>query len=285
MAMREIVQTIRGEAVSEGAGVTVHRTIGTPARRHLDPFLMLDHFGSNDPDDYIAGFPDHPHRGFVTLTYMLDGHMIHRDSMGNEGDLRTGGAQWMRAASGVIHSEMPRQSDGLMRGFQLWINLPAAEKMGDPAYQELSPEAIPEVQRDGAAVRVLAGAFGDVRGPIDDPGTGLQYLDVDLRPGWAFRHALDEELTAFVNVFEGDAQVAGQPLPLHHLGVLGGGDGVEVEAGADGTRFILVAGRPLKEPIVQHGPFVMNTREEIEQALTDYRDGTLVRRRAAVTAA
>ncbi|MGD2082918.1 MAG: pirin family protein, partial [Chromatiales bacterium] len=157
--MREIVQTIRGEAVSEGAGVTVHRTIGTPARRHLDPFLMLDHFGSNDPDDYIAGFPDHPHRGFVTLTYMLDGHMIHRDSMGNEGDLRTGGAQWMRAASGVIHSEMPRQSDGLMRGFQLWINLPAAEKMGDPAYQELSPEAIPEVQRDGAAVRVLAGVF------------------------------------------------------------------------------------------------------------------------------
>jgi redox-sensitive bicupin YhaK (pirin superfamily) len=285
MAMREIVQTIRGAAVSEGAGVTVHRTIGTPARRHLDPFLMLDHFGSNDPDDYIAGFPDHPHRGFVTLTYMLDGHMMHRDSMGNEGDLRTGGAQWMRAASGVIHSEMPRQSDGLMRGFQLWINLPAAEKIGDPAYQELSPEAIPEVHREGAAVRVLAGEFGDVRGPIDDPSTGLQYLDVDLRPGWAFRHALDEDLTAFVNVFEGDARVAGQPLPLHHLGVLGGGDGVEVEAGADGARFILVAGRPLKEPIVQHGPFVMNTREEIEQALTDYRDGTLVRRRAAVTAA
>jgi hypothetical protein len=282
MTIRTITQLVRASAVSEGAGVTVHRTIGTPARRHLDPFLMLDHFGSDDPSEYIAGFPDHPHRGFVTLTYMLDGHMLHQDSMGNRGDLRSGGAQWMKAASGVIHSEMPQQSDGLMRGFQLWINLPAAQKMSDPGYQEFPPDAIPEVQADGARVRLLSGEYGGQTGPISDPGTHVQYLDVHLEPQRTFTHPLDSAMSAFVCVFEGDAAMGDASLPRHTLAILGAGDTVEITAGATGARFILVAGHPLNEPIVQYGPFVMSTREEIEQALADYRDGRLVQKKATM---
>lgn len=281
MDTRNIIQLVRAHEVTEGAGVTVHRTLGTPARRHLDPFLMLDHFSSDDPDDYSAGFPDHPHRGFITLTYMLDGHMLHRDSMGNEGDLRTGGAQWMKAASGVIHSEMPRQTGGLMRGFQLWINLPAAHKMSEPAYQDIAPEAIPAHAAPGVRVRVLAGAHAGVRGPIADPLTHLHYLDVGLEPGAHFirENAADAGHATFIYVFEGDAAVAGQAVPRHHFAVLGPGERLEVGAGSDGARFILVSGRPIGEPIVQYGPFVMNTREEIDRAMADYRDGKLVRQR------
>lgn len=280
MDTRGITRLVRAHEVTEGAGVTVHRTLGTPTVRHLDPFLLLDHFSSDDPDDYIAGFPDHPHRGFVTLTYMLDGHMLHRDSMGNEGDLRTGGAQWMKAARGVIHSEMPRQTGGLMRGFQLWINLPAAHKMSDPAYQDIAPEAIPVHEAPGARVRVLAGEHSGVQGPIDDPLTRLQYLDVELASDAQFirRSAADADHNAFIYVFEGGAAIAGQPVPRHHFAVLGPGERVEMAAGEEGARFILVSGRPIGEPIVQYGPFVMNTREEIEQAFADYRDGRLVRR-------
>jgi len=278
--IRHAGQFIQAHAVSEGAGVTVHRTIGTPALRHLDPFLMLDHFGSDDPDHYIAGFPDHPHRGFVTLTYMLDGHMEHRDSMGNRGDLRAGGAQWMKAASGVIHSEMPRQSNGLMRGFQLWINLPASEKMSDPAYQEFSPDAIPEVRSAGIAVRILAGEYAGVRGVVDDPHTDVRYLDIRLAPGMRFETPLPDTHAGFIYVFEGSARLAGQSLPQHGLSVLGSGDTVRIEAGDATARLILVAGRPIGEPVVQYGPFVMNTREEIEQAIADYRDGRLARHKA-----
>jgi len=283
MSSRAILQLIRALPVSEGAGVTAHRTIGTPALHHLDPFLMLDHFGSDDPEEYIAGFPDHPHRGFVTFTYMLDGHMLHRDSMGNRGDLRAGGAQWMKAASGVIHSEMPQQSNGLMRGFQLWINLPAAEKMSDPAYQEFSPERIPEVRQDGARVKLLMGEYGGQGGPIKDEVTQVQYLDVRLDARRGFTHALPQEHTAFVYVFEGDAVLSRQALPHHTLAVLGPGDAVEIQAGEEGARFLLVSGRPLNEPVAQYGPFVMNTREEIDQAMRDYRDNALVRKKAAVT--
>ncbi len=279
MTVRRVAQLIRASAVTEGAGVTVHRTIGTPACRHLDPFLMLDHFGSDDPDEYIAGFPDHPHRGFITLTYMLDGHMLHQDSMGNRGDLRAGGVQWMKAASGVIHSEMPQQTQGLMRGFQLWINLPAADKMSDPAYQEFSPEAIPVADEGGRRVRVICGSYAGRTGPIDDPGTRVQYLDVTLTAGRRFAHPVDADMTAFVYVFEGEVALADRPLPQHSLAVLEKGDTVEI-ASAGGARFILVAGRPLHEPIVQYGPFVMNTRAEIEQAFADYRDNRLVRKKA-----
>jgi redox-sensitive bicupin YhaK (pirin superfamily) len=281
MKDRTVTQLITALAISEGAGVTVRRTIGTPGLRNLDPFLMLDEFGSDNPDEYIAGFPNHPHRGFITFTYMLDGHMLHQDSMGNRGDLRPGGAQWMKAASGVIHSEMPQQSNGLMRGFQLWINLPAAEKLSDPAYQEFSPEHIPEVRQGGTLVKLLIGEYQGRSGPIKDPSTHVQYLDVILESDTTFSQALTAEHTAFIYVFEGEALVADKPIPQHTLGVLGPGAHVEVAAGPRGARFILVSGRPIGEPIVQYGPFVMNTREEIDQARRDYRDDHLVRRKAS----
>ncbi len=281
--IRTVRQLIQAAAVTEGAGVTVHRTLGTPALRRLDPFLMLDHFGSDDPDDYIAGFPDHPHRGFITFTYMIDGHMRHQDSMGNKGDLRSGGAQWMKAASGVIHSEMPQQSNGLMRGFQLWINLPAAEKMADPVYQEFSPEAIPEIRQGAVRVRLLAGNYGGKRGVIDDPGTDVQYLDITLDPEAVFARDLANSYNAFVYVYEGSATTGAATLPQHSLAVLGEGDQVEIVGGEAGARFILVAGKPIGEPVVQYGPFVMNTQAEIEQAFRDYQAGHLVRKKAQMT--
>jgi redox-sensitive bicupin YhaK (pirin superfamily) len=283
MTSRPIRQLVPAFEVSEGAGVTVHRSIGTPALRNLDPFLMLDHFGSDNPDEYIAGFPDHPHRGFITFTYMLDGHMEHRDSMGNRGDLKAGGVQWMKAASGVIHSEMPQQTNGLMRGFQLWINLPAREKMSAPAYQEFSSASIPEVALDNGRVRVLAGQFGATRGVIEDPATDVLYLDTSLAADARFSLPLNDTHNAFAYVFEGSASVAGESLAKHTLAVLGLGDTVEIQAGTSGARFILVAGRPIGEPVVQYGPFVMTTREEIEQAFEDYRDGRLVQARATMT--
>ncbi len=282
MTARTIKQFIQATAVSEGAGVTVHRTIGTPALRHLDPFLMLDYFNSDNPDDYIAGFPDHPHRGFITLTYMLDGHLLHRDSMGNEGDLRSGGAQWMKAASGVIHSEMPKQIDGLMRGFQLWINLPRSEKMSAPGYQEFSPQAIPTVQTSTASVRVLCGQYQGTVGPIKDPLTDVQYLDVNLPANTTFTHTLAPALQGFIYLFEGEANVTATSLPTHSFAVLGEGDQLAITAGAQGARCIIVAGKPIREPIVQYGPFVMTSREEINQAVHDYNNGTLVQQRAAM---
>lgn len=281
--IRTVRQLVQAAAVTEGAGVTVHRTLGTPALRRLDPFLMLDHFSSDDPDDYIAGFPDHPHRGFITFTYMIDGHMQHQDSMGNKGDLRSGGAQWMKAASGVIHSEMPQQSNGLMRGFQLWINLPAKEKMTDPVYQEISPGAIPEIHQGGVHVRLLAGEYRSKRGVIDDPRTDVQYLDVALDPGAIFARDLANSYNAFVYVYEGSATTGAATLPQHSLAVLGEGDQVEIVAGEAGARFILVAGKPIGEPVVQYGPFVMNTQAEIEQAFRDYQAGQLVRKKAQMT--
>lgn len=281
MSNRQIEKLIPARAVTEGAGVTVHRTIGTPALRNLDPFLMLDHFSSDDPDDYIAGFPDHPHRGFITLTYMLDGHMLHQDSMGNKGDLKSGGAQWMKAASGVIHSEMPQQTAGLMRGFQLWINLPAKEKMTAPAYQEYSPEAIPQYSTAGMCLKVLCGQYQDIHGPIEDPHTDVQYFDVTLEPDRTFTHQLASDMQAFIYVFEGAATVASTALPQHTFAVLSAGENIQVSASADGARFILVAGQPIGETIVQYGPFVMATESEIQQALADYRDGKLVQHKAA----
>ena len=280
MTTRKIAQLVQAAPLAEGAGVTVHRTIGTPSLRHLDPFLMLDHFGSDDPDQYIAGFPDHPHRGFITLTYMLDGHMLHQDSMGNKGDLNAGGIQWMNAASGVIHSEMPQQTEGLMRGFQLWINLPATEKMSDPSYQEFSAAAIPVANEGDVKVRVLSGSYAGCTGPIDDPNTDVRYFDVALSSGAEFAYDLPAEMTAFIYAYQGHGQVAGGPVPTHALARLSDGKRFEISA-TDELRFILVAGRPIGEPIAQHGPFVMTSREEIEQAFSDYHDGTFVRTRAA----
>ena len=280
MKNRKIIQIVAAHEVTEGAGVSVFRSIGTPARRNLDPFLMLDQFSTSDPDDYIAGFPDHPHRGFNTFTYMIDGHMRHGDSMGNRGDLGPGGAQWMKAGSGVIHSEMPQQESGLMRGFQLWINLPAEQKMTAPEYQDIQPQAIPEVNKDGVTVRLIAGTFDGQQGPVSDPNTGFHFLDVLLQNGSRYVQFLPENHTAFIYLFGGTVMVGDQRLEEQQLAVLDDGEQVTITADNDSARFLLVAGRAIGEPIVQYGPFVMNTRDEIEQALADYRDDKLVQTRA-----
>lgn len=278
-----VARVIPATAVPEGAGVVVHRTIGTAALRNYDPFLLLDHFGSDNPDEYIAGFPSHPHRGFITFTYMLDGHMQHQDSMGNTGDLGPGSAQWMKAASGVIHSEMPKQENGLLRGFQLWINLPAVNKMDHPEYQEFPATAFPVVETADYRLKVLIGHFGDAVAPIRDDLTQVTYLDVQLQPGRHFQHQLPAQHTNFIYVFEGNGQFNGQNIWLHSLVAVGTGDGAfDFAAGKEGARFIVVSGKPLHEPIVQHGPFVMNTREQIDQALQDFQSSQFVRDRAWV---
>ncbi len=282
MTQRRVKQFVAAHAVSEGAGVTVHRSIGLPTLRHLDPFLMLDHFSSDDPDDYIAGFPDHPHRGFITLTYMLAGRMEHRDSMGNAGVIGPGGVQWMKAASGVIHSEMPKQTDGLMRGFQLWINLPAQHKMSEPAYQEYAAERIPEVVEDGTRVKVIAGQYRDTQGPVQDTITQLIYLDAQLPPDATWTCPTPAETSAFGYVYSGDAKVAETEVPAHQLMVLDSGDEIVLRAGAQGANLIVVVGTPIGEPIVQYGPFVMNTRDEIHEAFADYERGRLVRHKASI---
>lgn len=285
MTLRTVKQIIQTTEVTEGAGVTVHRSIGTPALRNFDPFLMLDHFGSDEPDQYIAGFPDHPHRGFNTFTYMLEGHMLHQDSMGNRGDLRSGGAQWMKAASGVIHSEMPQQSEGMMSGFQLWINLPAKEKMSSPAYQEYSPDAFPIVKKDGVQVKVLLGHFQGATGPIKDSVTHVGYYDITLEAQKTFTHKIDSGLNSFIYLYKGSVQIGTQPIMTHSLVVLADGDEVTVTAIDSTARFILVAGQPIGEPIAQYGPFVMNTEQEIRQAMADYRNGTLVKEKAVMVGA
>lgn len=281
MSHKKPIQTLKAQPTMEGAGVTVHRTIGTAQLRNLDPFLLLDHFSSDDPDEYIAGFPDHPHRGFCTFTYMLNGHMQHKDSMGNQGDLQSGAAQWMKAASGVIHSEMPQQTDGLLRGFQLWINLPARLKMSEPAYQEYSPKAFPLLTTDTQEVKVLIGEFEGSDSPVQDPHTNVRYWDVRLKPSATFTTSLPPAMNAFVYVFEGHGSMEQQALPQHCLAVLSQeGETIEITAGEEGVRFIVASGEPVNEPVVQYGPFVMNTSDEIHQAMKDYHSGQLVRTKA-----
>jgi len=266
---------------SEGAGVTVQRSIGIPALRNYDPFMLLDQISSDNPDDYIAGFPSHPHRGFNTFTYMIDGDMEHQDSMGNTGNLGPGGAQWMKAASGVIHSEMPKQENGLMRGFQLWINLPAANKMDTPEYQEYKSDAFPLVEKSGYSVKVLIGGLDDAHAPIVDELTGVSYFDVQVSAGGHFRHELPAGNNSFIYVFEGDGRFNTQSIPSNTLIELGSEDNVpELIAGEQGMRFLLVSGKPIEEPVVQYGPFVMNTRDEIDEAMRDYQSNNFVRDRA-----
>jgi redox-sensitive bicupin YhaK (pirin superfamily) len=268
---------------SEGAGVTVHRSIGVPALRNYDPFMLLDQIGSDNPDDYIAGFPSHPHRGFNTFTYMIDGDMEHKDSMGNTGNLGPGGAQWMKAASGVIHSEMPKQENGLMRGFQLWINLPAANKMDTPEYQEYKSEAFPVVETPDYSVKVLIGRFADAVAPIVDNITDVSYFDVQLNAGKHFQHELPAENNSFLYIFEGDGQFNRQNISAKTFIELGAEDNAPAFiAGEQGARFLLVSGKPINEPVAQYGPFVMNSREEIDQAMHDYQSNNFVRDRAWV---
>lgn len=271
-----IARVVTGMPATDGAGVRLSRVIGTPQLPDLDPFLMLDEFGTDRPQDYLAGFPDHPHRGFETVTYMLDGRMRHRDNHGNEGVLVPGSVQWMTAGRGLVHSEMPEQQEGRMRGFQLWVNLPARDKMIEPRYQEFAPERIPVVRPGaGVEVRVIAGQVGELHGPIDQPATRPVYLDIALDAAARWDYALPEGHAGFVYVFEGEAMVGAgaQPLRMQQLGVLDGGAVVAMVAGPGGARVLLVAGRPLREPVARHGPFVMNTRAELQQAFADYQAG------------
>jgi len=276
---RRVVATIRGRAASDGAGVKLTRVIGQPALPDLDPFLMLDEFGSDKGADYIGGFPDHPHRGFETVTYMLAGRMRHGDNQGNVGLLRPGSVQWMTAGRGIIHSEMPEQEEGLMQGFQLWVNLPAKDKMVKPRYQDIDPENVPVVERaDGTKVKVLVGSFDGVRGPVTDVATDPLYLDITLPAGVKASVPVAAEHNAFGYVFEGTARIGSeaQLVDRGELAVLSLGDGVTVEGGPKGGRLILVAGRPLREPVAKYGPFVMNTPAEIHQAIADYQAGKFV---------
>ena len=280
-----VTRKLRGMPTSDGAGVKLTRVIGSPELDMLDPFLMLDEFGTDRPEDYLSGFPNHPHRGFETVTYMLDGRMRHKDNHGNEGLLVPGGVQWMTAGRGLVHSEMPEQQEGRMRGFQLWVNLPASAKMTDPRYQEFGPDRIPAVDvAPGATVKVIAGEVTDaagnrVRGPIDQPATSPIYLDIALDPAAEWQHDLPEGHNAFAYVYEGAASIGEgedtRTIEQQELGVLGGGNTVALKAGAEGARLILVAGRPLKEPVARYGPFVMNTREQVMQAFVDFQEGRL----------
>ncbi|MGH8770770.1 MAG: pirin family protein [Burkholderiales bacterium] len=272
--VRPIVKTIRGQAASDGAGVKLTRVIGTHALPELDPFLLLDEFRSDDANDYLAGFPDHPHRGFETVTYMLAGRMRHGDNHGNVGLLKPGSVQWMTAGRGIVHSEMPEQENGVMGGFQLWVNLPARDKMTEPRYQDIAPEKIPEVEAgQGARVRVIAGEFNDVAGPVQAVATEPLYLDVRLAPNSSLPAEVPESHNAFIYVYEGEIGAGGAQLARGELGVFGAGGSVVLTTGDQAARAIVVAGKPLNEPIARHGPFVMNTQEQIRQTIEDYRAG------------
>lgn len=273
---RRVVWAGAGMPASDGAGVKLNRVIGQPRLPDLDPFLMLDEFGSDDPDAYIAGFPEHPHRGFETVTYMLAGNMRHRDNKGNVGLLGPGWIQWMTAGRGILHSEMPEQQEGLMRGFQLWINLPAKDKLCAPRYQDVSPDHIPHVVLgQGVEAKVLVGELKGVHGPVETGVTDPLYLDLSVAEGAATEIALPAAHNAFVYVYEGTLDVGepAQRLAKGTIGVLSPGAKLALTAGEAQAQALVIAGKPLREPVAKYGPFVMNTREEIEQAFADFQSG------------
>jgi redox-sensitive bicupin YhaK (pirin superfamily) len=284
--MRTLTRVIQSVATADGAGVKLRRSIGSERGLYVDPFLMLDEFYSDDPRDYLAGFPSHPHRGFETVTYMLEGHMRHEDHLGNRGDLGPGDVQWMTAAGGIIHSEMPQQSQGRMRGFQLWLNLPADQKMKPAHYRDIPAGEIPSLAlAGGGRVKVIAGSLSlqgqEVSGPVNDAVAPLRtdplYLDVQLATNERVEIPVPQGHNAFLYLYEGDVRIgtdgAASALPRRAAGVLSDGASVALQAGAEGARALLLAARALGEPVVQYGPFVMNTRAEIEQAVEDYRSG------------
>ena len=275
---RSVERMVAGKPTSDGAGVKLTRVLTQPLQRRLDPFLMLDAFGSDNPDDYIAGFPAHPPRGFETVTYMIAGRMQHRDSAGHEGLLENGGVQWMTAGRGVIHSEIPQQEAGVMEGFQLWLNLPASDKMSAPWYRDFAAAELPRFVTDaGVDVTVIAGESHGVTGAVTREATAPLYLDLHLPAGARFTQALAAEHNAFVYVYRGEVRIGGETLPAQRMAILANdaeADGVTIEATGE-AKVLLIAGRPLNEPIAQYGPFVMNTDQEIYQALNDFRDGHL----------
>ncbi len=281
---RPLMRVLDSQPVTDGDGVRIRRSIAQGGLQSFDPFLLLDEIASDDAADYIGGFPEHPHRGFETVTYMLEGSMLHRDHLGNEGLLVSGGVQWMTAGRGVVHSEMPQQESGRLHGFQIWVNLPAAEKMNPPSYREYRPEQIPLAQLGGgSSARVIAGtlAVGNdaVVGPVKDVSTQPDYFDINLAPGAPLRLPIAGDKRLLLYVYQGGIAVASggdkRPLSQQQLGVAGAGEVVEIEA-LENSRLLLLAAKPIGEPVVNWGPFVMNTREEIEQAISDYRSGRLV---------
>ncbi|MDH4382822.1 MAG: pirin family protein [Gammaproteobacteria bacterium] len=279
MTVRTVLSSHRAVDTSDGAGVKLKRALGQHPGARLDPFLMLDFFSSDDPDDYIEGFPAHPHRGFETVTYIVDGHMLHEDHLGNRGDLKAGGVQWMTAGRGIIHSEMPQQTAGLLRGFQLWINLPAKEKMKPAGYRDIPAEEIPVITAPGARVKLVAGVITlngtTTTGPINGLSTEPLYADVALDAGASLTLPVKAGLNAFLYVFEGAVLAAGTQVPIGGVAILDNGDELSLSGGPNGGRVLLVAGRAIGEPVAQYGPFVMNTREELETAVNDYRAGRL----------
>ena len=279
MNTRKVKQVVSGQATTDGAGVELVRVIGQPALMDLDPFLLLDAFRSDDPDDYIAGFPPHPHRGFETVTYLLNGRMRHQDNAGNEGVIEPGGIQWMTAGKGIVHSEMPEQQDGMLEGFQLWINLPGSHKMTAPAYQEHDAADIPTESRDGSVIKVISGQTSrGTSGPVSQPLTDPLYVDVSLQPDSAFVEEITADHNAFIYVIDGevvleDTNLTQLSLGRDQLAVLDQGDSIALRSGNRKTRFLLVSGKPLNEPVARGGPFVMNTDAEIRQAFSDYQRG------------
>jgi len=280
---RKIGQIVEPQTVLEGAGVKLKRSIAGSALDYLDPFLLFDHFGSDDPADYIAGFPMHPHRGIETVTYMLSGVVNHRDSIGNAGSIGAGDVQWMTSGRGILHEEMPQPCQGQMAGFQLWVNLPARLKMTQPRYQEIASAQIPEIEAEqGVKIRVIAGAINGVRGPVTEIAADPTYLDVSIPPHASFSHLIERGHSAFAYLFEGEGSFGitgeseGETLSHPKLVVFDDGDLVQVRTTEQAVRFLLISGKPLYEPIARYGPFVMNTREEILQALQDLRNGTFV---------
>lgn len=273
LSTRPVIATLRGHAATDGAGVNMTRVIGTPDLDNFDPFLLLDEFRSDDPDDYIAGFPDHPHRGFETVTYMLAGAMEHRDNRGNTGLLGPGSVQWMTAGRGIVHSEMPQQEDGLMWGFQLWVNLPASDKMKEPRYQEIPGTDVPELALgDGVTAKVIAGELGGVRGPIEEVPTDPFYVDLRLDSSKSVHIPTVAEQNVFAYVYAGDIIISADqnyPVARGDMALLGPGEQLMVTAAND-ARFLVIGGKPLNESIARYGPFVMNTREQLHQAFADY---------------
>jgi redox-sensitive bicupin YhaK (pirin superfamily) len=279
---RGIDHIVAGVSTSDGDGVKLTRVLQQPLQKRLDPYLMLDAFGSDNPGDYIGGFPNHPHRGFETVTYMIAGRMRHRDSAGHEGLLENGGVQWMTAGRGLVHSELPEQEEGLMEGFQLWLNLPAKDKMREPWYRDIQSAEIPEFTTTGGArVRVIAGASHGIEGAVRRAHTEPLYLDIELSPGAEFAQPLPHDHNALVYVFRESLWIAGSEIPTRRMAILAndpGSDGVVLRAGATNhspARALLIAGRPLNEPIAQYGPFVMNTPEQVRQAVHDFQNGKL----------
>jgi redox-sensitive bicupin YhaK (pirin superfamily) len=279
-SVRNVSQLVTPSRVVEGAGVLLKRSIATRTLDYLDPFLLLDHFGSDNPADYLAGFPMHPHRGIETVTYMLDGRVNHSDSLGNAGTIGAGDVQWMTAGGGIMHEEMPEPFDGKMEGFQLWVNLPARLKMTAPRYQDIRSADIPEIElADGVKIRLIAGHYGDTSGAVTDIFADPTYMEVMLPPGALFNHSIPSDHTVFAYLFRGKGMFAASsdPIEAPQLVIFGDGEIVNIQTSVEGMRFLLISGSPLGEPIARYGPFVMNTRAEIEQALMELRNGTFIK--------